>query len=102
MPLGLLPPPRAAEPPSTNTTTTMGKKDGADNSRGLADVEVYFNQIRSVIKHYKRIVEKLEAIKNDKKSALEKIDLIVRGAGRAAVTRHTHLDTDFHFSRWRG
>jgi hypothetical protein len=58
----------------------FGKSDAVreEEARGgnVRDVEAYFKQVQSVIKRYRRVVEKLEAIKKDKKKALERMELI--------------------------
>ena len=60
----------------------FGGKSAAEReeeTRGgnVRDVDAYFKQVQSVIKRYRRVVEKLELIKKDKKKALERMDLIV-------------------------
>ena len=52
-----------------------------------ADVDVYFKQIRAIIKHYRRVVDKLEALKKDKKKAIERMDLV---AERCAIRESGH------------
>ena len=49
-----------------------------EEARGgnIRDVEAYFKQVQSVIKRYRRVVEKLELIKKDKKKTLERMELI--------------------------
>lgn len=86
----------------------MAKKDTPVNPHSLADVDVYFKQIQKCIKDYRcgatgnelvalgrayhfplrlstqprrRLVERLEGMKNDKRKALEKVDLLVRMHG---------------------
>jgi len=64
----------------------FGGKSAAEReeeTRGgnVRDVDAYFAQVRAVIKRYRRVVEKLELIKKDKKKALERLELInERGA----------------------
>lgn len=103
----------------------MVKKE--NDTRGLADVEAYFNQIRTLLKQYRcvergrarggggvwrraadrrrappqprarthariartgcrRLVERLEGIKKDKKKADEKMDLLVRAPAQSLGT----------------
>jgi hypothetical protein len=53
---------------------------GKDDSKGAnaADVDVYFNQIRQIIKQYRSLNERLSKM-NKKKHALQIPDLLVRG-----------------------
>lgn len=54
----------------------MGKKEGGD-VRGLRDVDMYLKQIEGINKQYTNLVAKLTVIKDDKKKALEKTDLLM-------------------------
>ena len=56
---------------------TQAERDAASRGANLADVDAYFKQIRAIIKRYRNVVGKLEAIKKDKKMIDERLALIV-------------------------
>ena len=55
---------------------SAAEKEEAARGGNVRDVDAYFKQVQSVIKRYRRVVEKLELIKKDKKKALERMELI--------------------------
>ena len=56
---------------------SQAERDAASRGANLADVDAYFKQIRAIIKRYRNVVGKLEAIKKDKKKIDERLALIV-------------------------
>jgi len=55
----------------------MGKNDEEmNNNKNVDDVEIVFNQIRNLSKEYRRVVDKLDLIKKDKKKSMEKLEFI--------------------------
>lgn len=57
------------------------EKAKAAQARNLADIERYFADIRGIIKQYARLVERLTAMKNDKKQAVERMELATEREG---------------------
>lgn len=53
----------------------MGKKD-QKGSTNTADVDVFLNQIKHIVKQYSRLLEKITIIKNDKKKVNERMDML--------------------------
>jgi hypothetical protein len=53
----------------------MGKEEKGGN---IQDVEVYFNNIKALIRQYRSLVDKLATMTNKKKHAAALPDLLVR------------------------